>query len=102
MPLHVDRTSIHANLAPREHVLDQSPGARRHHPASTPAQPESEVVTADSTVRLTQVATPGATDVANVEQADALVRSLVARGGASMAAAHGALDPARVALLLQD
>jgi hypothetical protein len=100
MPLHVDRTSIHANLAPREHVLEHHAGGRRH--ASPAVQATAEAVPADATMRLAQVATPGPSDVANVEQAEALVRSLAAAGGTGLAAAHGAFDPARVASLLQD
>ncbi len=100
MPLHVDRTSIHANLAPREHVLQHASGHRRH--GSQAAAPQAETATAESTLRLAQVVTPGATDVDHVEQAEALVRTLAARGGSSVATAHGALDPARAALLLQD
>jgi hypothetical protein len=100
MPLHVDRTSIHANLAPREHVLEHHAAGRRH--GSSAAQAQAEVAPSDATLRLAQVATPGPSDVANVEQAEALVRKLAAGGGNGLAAAHGALDPARVASLLQD
>jgi hypothetical protein len=100
MPLHVDRTSIHANLAPREHVLEHHGGARRHGATAAPSQ--AEVAPADATLRLAQVATPGPSDVENVEQAEALVRSLASSGSAALTGAHGALDPARVASLLQD
>ena len=98
MPLHVDRTSIHTNLAPREHVLHHLADARR---APAPA-PQPEAATAESTTRLAAVVTPGVTDVEHVEQAEALVRTLAARGGNSIATAHGALDPARAAGLLHD
>jgi hypothetical protein len=100
MPLHVDRTSIHANLAPREHVLEHKHGARRH--AGAPVEAAGDTATADATLKLAQVATPGDSDVANVEQAEALVRKLAASGGTGLTAAQGALDPTRVASLLAD
>jgi hypothetical protein len=100
MPLHVDRTTIHANLAPREHVLEHHGHGSRS--ATATLEPPADSSGVDATLRLAQVATPGASDVENVEQAEALVRSLAAAKGGSVTAAHGALDPARVASLVSD
>lgn len=97
MPLHVDRTSVQAQLSRGEHVLDLT--AARGRQAAAP-ETTSAADDASPVLRLVGVSGQDTNDVASIEQAEALVRSLLGQGAGQALAAHGTLDADRVSALL--
>ena len=96
MPLHVDRTSVQAHQTRGEHVLDLSARTRQvAGPDAAPIQDDGSPV-----LRLVGVSTPDTGDVASIEAAEQLVRSMFGAGAGATLAAHGALDADRVSALL--
>ncbi len=98
MPLHVDRSTVQSHLHHQVagHVMDRA-GARA---PQGPNAAGSEQPEATSVLRLAAPA-PSANDVASVNEAEKLVRTLISTGGRTVLAAHGSLDPTRVASLLR-
>ena len=102
MPLHVDRTTVHphgqTHAHAQGHVLErQLQRGLATENGLVAASPAAEDAAA---VDITRRPSPAAADVQSIEQADALVRAMLARGGAAALAAHGAADPHRVAALV--
>lgn len=96
MPLHIDRTTVQAQQSRGEHVVDLTARTRQAAgPDAAQSQDDSSPV-----LRLVGVSTPDTGDVASVEAAEQLVRSLMGGGASATLAAHGALDPDRVSALL--
>jgi len=96
MPLHIDRTTVQAQQSRSEHVLEAAARMRQAAgPDAASQQDDSSPV-----LRLVGVSTPDTGDVASVEAAEQLVRSLMNGGAGATLAAHGQLDPDRVSALL--
>ena len=96
MPLHIDRTTVQAQQSRGEHVLEVA--ARMRQAAGTDAASQQD--DSSPVLRLVGVSTPDTGDVASVDAAEQLVRSLMNGGAGATLAAHGALDPDRVSALL--
>ena len=95
MPLHVDRTSVQAHLHGHGHVLDRPSSRAADAPSTDRSAPSNDA----AVLKLTAVAAPAA-DVSSVDEADRLVRTLLAQGAGSAVSAHSSLDPARIQALL--
>ena len=96
MPLHIDRTTVQTQQSRGEHVLDLTARTRQ----STGPDAAQTQDDASPVLRLVGVSTPDTGDVASIDAAEQLVRSLMTGGAGSALAAHGSLDPARVSALL--
>lgn len=97
MPLHVDRSTVQSHLQHHVagHVIDRA--ASRGAKAPTAAGSEQS----ETTVLRLVAPAAAANDVASVNEAETLVRTLIGTGGKNVLGAHGGLDPTRVASLLR-
>jgi hypothetical protein len=97
MPLHVDRTLVQAHQSRGEHVLELAAArARQTSAPDATAQPDD----ASPVLRLVGVSSSDTGDVASIEQAEKLVRSMLGGGLDKALAAHSPLDAGRVSALL--
>jgi hypothetical protein len=97
MPLHVDRTLVQAHQSRGEHVLELA-AARARQAAGPDAVAQQDE--ASPVLRLVGVSGHDSGDVASIEQAEKLVRSLLGGGADKALAAHTPLDADRVSALL--
>jgi hypothetical protein len=97
MPLHVDRTSIQTHQSRGEHVLELA-AARARQAAGPDAAAQQD--DASPVLRLVGVSAQDSGDVASIDQAEQLIRSILGGGVDKALAAHGPLDADRVSALL--
>jgi hypothetical protein len=97
MPLHVDRTSIQTHQSRGEHVLELA-AARARQAAGPDAVAQQD--DASPVLRLVGVATQDTGDVASIDEAEKLIRSILGGGVDKALNAHSPLDADRVSALL--
>jgi hypothetical protein len=97
MPLHVDRTSIQTHQSRGEHVLELAAARARQAAGPDAAGLQDD---ASPVLRLVGVSAQDSGDVASIDQAEQLVRSMLGGGVDKALAAHGSLDADRVSALL--
>ena len=97
MPLHVDRTSIQTHQSRGEHVLELAAARARQ-----AAGPDAAALQDDASpvLRLVGVSAQDPGDVASIDQAEQLIRSILGGGVDKALAAHAPLDADRVSALL--
>jgi hypothetical protein len=97
MPLHVDRTSIQTHQSRGEHLLELAAARARQAAGPDAAKQKDD---ASPVLRLVGVSAQDSGDVASIDEAEKLVRSILGGGIDKAFAAHGPLDADRVSALL--
>lgn len=97
MPLHVDRTSLQTHQSRDEHVLELAAARARQTAGADAAAQQDD---ASPVLRLVGVSAQDSGDVASIDQAEKLIRSILGGGVDQALAAHGPLDAGRVSALL--